>query len=272
MEISVICTIKNGEAMLEETVNSIINQTFEDWEFIIVDDGSTDATSKMLQDIAIKDNRIKVITTTGIGRARALNLAVSYAKGTYLANIDVDDPSHPMRLQIQYNACLNNPCYACLFAEALYLWEDEKAVWELLNLQSKDVFIEDVSEILYKYNPLNHSSFFIKQELLISVGNYDVARESLLDYELWLRILKLGYRIGNIKFQLASKRIHANQSFESRRRIRYLKAIRDLKIKSTKFSNKAVLYKILADFGFIYGLLPQMLRSKIKRTYKAIKE
>lgn len=271
MEISVICTIKNGEAMLEDTINSIIKQTFNDWEFIIVNDGSTDRTSAMLNTLANKDSRIKIIETSGIGRAKALNLAVQNAEGKYLANIDVDDPSHPMRLEIQYNAFLNHPSYACLFTESLFLWEDEKPDWELRRYTHKDITIEDVSEVLYKYNPLNHSSFFIEKKLLQSIGNYDETRKSLLDYELWLRLNRLGYRIGNISGQLSSKRIHGNQSFESKKRIQYLKAIRELKINNTKVLKYAVFYKTLADMGFIYGLLPQMFRSKIKKTYKSIK-
>lgn len=271
MEISVICTVKNGEAMLEETVKSIIDQTFTNWEFIIVNDGSTDHTSAMLNTLANKDSRIKIIETTGIGRAKALNLAIQSAAGKYLANIDIDDPSHPMRLEIQYNTFQNQPSYACLFTESLFLWEDEKPNWKHPDIGYKDLPIEDVSDVLYKYNPLNHSSFFIERKLLQSIGKYDDTRESLLDYELWLRINRLGYKIGNIKVQLSSKRIHGNQSFESKKRIRYLKAIRELKITNTKILKYAVFYKTLADMGFIYGLLPQMFRSKIKKTYKAIK-
>lgn len=270
MKVSVISTVKNGEDMLEDTVDSIINQTFIDWEFIIIDDGSTDRTSLILKDLSEKDPRIKIISTKGIGRAKALNLAIDNAKGIYIANVDVDDPSHPRRLEVQLNMLENNSFYSCLFSESVFLWENEIPVWENLDSYEHTV-IEEISEVLYKYNPLNHSSLFVPKELLIGIGKYDEARKSLLDYELWLRIIKHGHRIGNIKCKLASKRIHKNQSFESKKRVSYLNATRKLKIENAKTLKYPILYKLFANSNFFYGLLPSLIRAKIKKSYKFVK-
>lgn len=270
MKVSVISTVKNGEEMLQDTVNSIINQTFNDWEFLIVDDGSTDRTPLILKDLTLKDPRIKVIETKGVGRAKALNLAIENAEGTYIANVDVDDPSHPKRLEVQLRAIEDNLLYSCMFSESVFLWENEIPMWNESDFW-EDLRIEEISEVLYKYNPLNHSSLFISKELLISIGKYDEKRKSLLDYELWLRIHRAGYRIGKIKETLASKRIHKNQSFESKKRIRYLNATRKLKIENSFSLKHSTFYKILANINFFYGLLPSLIRSKIKKTYKFIK-
>ncbi|XBO89188.1 glycosyltransferase family A protein [Bacillus paranthracis] len=76
VEITVICSVKNGEKTIGTTIESIIKQSFKEWEFIIVDDGSTDNTSQIIESYVQKDSRIKLFVSGGIGRGRALNLAI----------------------------------------------------------------------------------------------------------------------------------------------------------------------------------------------------
>src|SRR5699024_5738845 len=99
--ISIICTVRNGEKTISKTIDSILEQSYENWEFIIVDDGSTDKTIDILNEYKIKDKRIRVVSTGIIGRGKALNKAVSKANGNYLCNIDADDLMHPEKLSIQ---------------------------------------------------------------------------------------------------------------------------------------------------------------------------
>src|SRR5690625_519263 len=100
-DISIICTVKNGEKTIKETLKSVIDQTLKNWEFIIVDDGSEDNTLNILKTIEKTDARFKIVKTSGIGRGKALNLALHYSKGKYVANIDADDLMHPQKLSIQ---------------------------------------------------------------------------------------------------------------------------------------------------------------------------
>ena len=99
-EVSVIMSVHNGERYLHSAIASILNQSFRDFEFIIVDDASTDSTSKIINQYA--DNRIRVICNkTNIGLTRSLNKALKTAEGKYIARMDCDDISFPRRLEKQ---------------------------------------------------------------------------------------------------------------------------------------------------------------------------
>jgi len=99
--VSVIMSVFNGEKFLSETIDSVLNQSFRDFEFVIVDDGSTDATADILSKYVLRDGRIRVLGDGNRGRAASLNLAISLANGKYVANTDADDVSMPGRLEEQ---------------------------------------------------------------------------------------------------------------------------------------------------------------------------
>ena len=96
--ISVITICYNAEKEIESTMISVLEQSFKDIEYIIVDDGSQDDTLAIATALAANDNRIKVISSHRIGRVAALNLAVTSATCEYIANLDIDDIAHPTRL------------------------------------------------------------------------------------------------------------------------------------------------------------------------------
>ena len=94
----------NGERHLREAVDSILNQTFPDFEFIILDDGSTDSTPEILQEYESKDARIKIIKLNHEGIVVALNRGVAEAKTDWIARMDCDDIAHPERIERQWTA------------------------------------------------------------------------------------------------------------------------------------------------------------------------
>ncbi|WP_367579610.1 glycosyltransferase family 2 protein [Shouchella clausii] len=267
--ISVISTVKNGEKYLMEMIDSIKNQSISFWELIVVDDGSEDNSLNILLDASNKDKRIKVIKTSGVGRGPALNMAIKEAKGNYIANIDVDDPSHPQRLEIQRSFLESNPELDCLFTNSLFVDGNEPIEWsfynidDILNSQAQIVTIDT----LYRLNPLNHSSFFVKKSDLNRLGNYNQNRKSLLDYSLWFNFLENGYKIAVLPYNLASKRIHQEQSFESKNRLRYLNDTRKLRLDHINKVQGLSKYKytFIANFMFLYGLFPQYIRRALKK-------
>src|ERR1035437_6913902 len=97
--ISVVTAVYNDEKYIKKSVESILNQTFTDFEYIIVDDGSTDETLNILNEIAKRDGRVTILTQKNSGPAAARNKAINSAKGTYIALQDSDDISSPKRLQ-----------------------------------------------------------------------------------------------------------------------------------------------------------------------------
>ena len=96
--VSVVMGVWNGDSFLRESVASILNQKFEKFEFIIVNDGSTDKTGEILEELQSEDSRIIVIEQEHLGLTTALNRAIALAQGDYVARQDVDDISHPERL------------------------------------------------------------------------------------------------------------------------------------------------------------------------------
>jgi glycosyltransferase EpsE len=108
-KVSVVTTVYNGEEYFDRAIPSILNEQFIDFEWVIVDDGSTDSTPRLLADVANKDSRVKVFYPGRLGRTKACNYAIEKAQGEYIANQDFDDVSYPGRLQIQSNFLDSHP-------------------------------------------------------------------------------------------------------------------------------------------------------------------
>lgn len=268
MKISVICTVKNGGSIIVPTIKSIISQSIANWEFIIIDDGSKDSTAVILRYFSKIEPRIKVITTTGIGRAQALNLAIQNAQGEYIANIDADDPSHPKRLEAQLKVMEERQEIACLVSDTLLINGNRNPLWPIEKVEDGALNVKVIdNETLMKRNPINHSSLFIRKTVLQKLGGYNEKRQSLLDYDLWLRLIGSDEKIYRLKNVLAAKRIHSKQSFERKNRMKYLLDTRNLKTYYIQKYNFSAKYKALAELSVVYGLLPQFLRYYLKKLY-----
>lgn len=263
MLVSVICTVKNGEQFIAETVESIQRQTFSEWEMIIVNDGSTDDTAQILEKLSMEDTRLRILETTGIGRGRALNVAIEQASGIYIANIDADDPAHPERIERQVDLLEKRKDIACLVSQSVMLQGKSVVEWSTIG----DASLTPITAVtLFKRNPINHSSLFIRKSTLQKIGGYDEARELLFDYELWLRLVTRGHLIYETSERLASKRLHDGQSYEKHKRLRYLLATRKLKRSFIGQTSPRFKYYLLANVSVLYGLLPQTLRYHIKKS------
>ena len=125
-EITVIVPVYKAEAYLEECIDSILSQTFSDFEVILVDDGSPDHSGRICDDYAARENRISVIHQQNQGQAAARNHALSQASGKWLCFVDSDDLIHPQMLQLLHDAALaeNAPISMCEMLEAIDLPED----------------------------------------------------------------------------------------------------------------------------------------------------
>jgi teichuronic acid biosynthesis glycosyltransferase TuaG len=259
--ISIICTVKNGENTILNTINSVINQTYKKWEFIIVDDGSTDNTINIIK--KIKDERIRVIPTEGIGRAKALNLAIDNSSGKYICNIDADDLMHPEKTDLEYRIMKENPDLFLVSTETQLIYNSELPVWE--KSPSMETCIKEVNDSILIRNPINHSSIMMVKGVVQELGGYDINLKSQLDYDLWLRSFMANKKLCIISQKLTAKRIHSNQSFENKRRLVYLynnaKLLMKYNLKYKKKKYRIVIPPIL----FLFGLLPFKARRMLKK-------
>lgn len=208
-KITVITTVRNGEKYILETLESVKNQIFNHFEHIIIDDGSSDSTIKIIQDFKGKypNYDLQLFQPGKLGRGKALNYAVSKANGEYIAIIDADDLWHPLKLEIQVNVMDSEGIDLLATKSNIFTCVNEIAFGKLTKGQVRYFSIKD----LLKSNKLSHSSVLIKKELCL----YDDSRNSQFDYELWLRLAWKNKKIAEVTNVLNYHRIHMNQSFEN---------------------------------------------------------
>lgn len=195
--ISVILPVYFGERYLRESINSILTQTFTDFEFIIFDDGSTDGSRKILE--SYDDPRIHLIFQENAGLPETLNRAIALCKGRYIARQDHDDISLPMRLQKQFEYLeANSGC--AMIGTGADIWSEEKVS------NRHHAHPSDCSTLRFELlfnNPFVHSSLMFRSQVFRELGLYstDPARQPPEDYELISRIARR-YPIANLKERL----------------------------------------------------------------------
>lgn len=189
-KISVIMSVYNSDSFVGSSIQSILDQTFNDFEFLIYNDGSTDKTLELLTSFSDSDKRITIISSRqNIGLTKSLNKLVQLSKGSILARQDADDISFPDRLKIQYDKLISNNL------DAVY----SRAVRENNKSKIPGISYYLPKKILIKYkNPYIHGTLLIKKEVLKAVGCYDEKFYYSQDYKLAYDLQIQKYRIGNI--------------------------------------------------------------------------
>ena len=192
-KISVVMPVHNGQKHIEAAIKSVLTQTYQNFEFIIIDDASTDQTLETLRNL--NDPRIRLYRNrANLGLTKSLNRGVGYAKGTYIARMDADDISLPHRFDIQVTFLENNPDHA-LVGSSYYKIDDVGQIVTLVEV------LTDSSAIrkgLKKQNWFGHGSVMMRKRAFIDVGGYDENFEFSQDYDLWIRLGEK-YKLGNIE-------------------------------------------------------------------------
>lgn len=188
IKISVIMSVFNGERYLRESVRSILDQSFKNFEFIIVNDGSIDKSGEILSDLAAGDSRIKIITNvTNIGLTKSLNKAINIAGGEYIARQDSDDISLLQRLEKQVVFLEGHPEIKILGTCGYAVNNDRK----ILRKENLPLSSKKIKKSVIKRNPFIHTSVMIKKEIIDKIGGYNEDFKVIQDYELWFRILRI---------------------------------------------------------------------------------
>jgi glycosyltransferase involved in cell wall biosynthesis len=261
VRVSVICTARDAEGTLARTVQSVLEQDMAEWEMIIVDDGSTDRTLEIARAFAARDGRIRIVATPGIGRGRALNLAVAHARANLIANIDADDESHPVRLRLQLQAAQQHPEFGVICSKHVLVTDHVDPVWpEHIEATVRPV---DVTHRLTRRNPVVHSSALLRKDALLSAGGYSADRRDQFDYELWVRLAERGCRIGRIEAPLVAKRQHDAQFFDNSPRLAYALASAQIQVRATRSLGGGVPAFALIPLRVLWLLLPRRLRLRL---------
>jgi glycosyltransferase involved in cell wall biosynthesis len=208
--VSVVMSVYNEEQYVGEAIDSILCQTFQDFEFVIVDDGSVDRTPAVLK--GFDDPRLKVHHQANQGQSAALNQGIRLSTGGYIARMDGDDISLPGRLEKEVSLLESHPEIGLVGTWCIKV--DTKTGHE--RVQSLPEDDSAIRRFMIVDNPFIHSSVMIRKDVLDRVGLY---KEGLIwqDYELWVRIAG-HHRMANIPEPLVIRRKHPeNITFTSRK-------------------------------------------------------
>jgi len=186
--VSVLLPVRNGAEHLEAALASVRAQTLREWELVVVDDGSTDATPELLARAAASDARIRVFRQDASGLAVALQRAVAEAGAPSLARHDADDLSLPHRLAHQLAALDADPDVVVVGGSFAVL--DEMGV--VVRTEPGLVDADDVRRELFVRNPFAHGSVMVQRAALEAVGGYVDDHPAAEDYDLWRRLATVG--------------------------------------------------------------------------------
>lgn len=261
--VSVIMSVYNGEDTLRQAVESILSQTFADFELIICDDASIDGTWALLKDLAARDGRIRLLRNAVNRKAGAArNRCLHSARGRYIALMDSDDWSTPERLERQKSFLDDHPEYGFVGARGRYFHSHPgdmaRDYWFVARPRPEDFLMT---------LPFMHPTLMFRAEALRSVGGYTdggwVNRSE--DYEMLMRLYAAGIRGVNLNEVLYYFRL--DEGTYRRRKYRY--RVNEALVKWRGFSAMGLMPRGIpcAVKPLLVGLIPQRLLEKLKKGY-----
>lgn len=212
--VSVIMPVYNGAKYIDEAIESILHQTFSAFEFIIIDDGSTDDTVQHIK--RFNDPRILLLKNEyNMGITRSLNRGLEAAKGEYICRMDADDISLPMRIEKQVEFLKTHATIAVVGGRSVLI----DSTGHVIGYEG--VARKKIGLSKFVHNPFIHGSVMIRKSILETVGYYDVSAIHNEDYNLWLRLLSRfqGCVLDEI---LLKRRLHA-ESITSTKEVELVK-------------------------------------------------
>ncbi len=205
-KLSVVMPVYNAEKYLKQSIESILNQTYKEFEFIIIDDGSTDNSLNILKKYAEVDERIKIITRENKGLVHTLNEGIRKSEGKYVARMDADDICNPKRFEKEMEFLIENEEYGVV-ASFVSIFGNAYSSEENLKLEVKhnnENF--ELLDLLCGISYICHPSVIVKKELFDLYGYYKAEYKYSEDLELWTRFMINGVKIKNLPCKLINYR------------------------------------------------------------------
>jgi glycosyltransferase involved in cell wall biosynthesis len=195
----------NGQTTLMAAIESIVTQTYQNFELIVIDDGSQDRSLEVIKLFA--DERIRVFTQANMGLAKTLNVGIYNSNGDFIARQDQDDISMPTRIEKQVKRFIQNMDLVLLGTRGHSINDEGKVVGKI-NMPSRNL---DLQYITNFYNPFIHTSIMMRSIVLKQIGGYteEVEKQPPEDYELWGRLKRMG-QIENLNESLVRYRVSKN--------------------------------------------------------------
>ena len=177
----------NAEEYIATAIESVLSQTYTEFELLIINDGSTDETEKIIR--SFDDARIRLINQPKQGIAAALNLGLLNANAGLVARFDADDICVHERLMVQYNFLMNHPEYIIVGTDADYIDMNGDYVFTCRMPAHTN---EEIQELTVNRCPFIHSAVMFRKEAIMSIGGYDTNALAFEDHLLWSKVIKMG--------------------------------------------------------------------------------
>ena len=259
MKVSVLMAVNKDDGFLNEAIQSIISQSYSNFEFVIVANNCTDSLWSAINAWAEKDCRIKPFRIKIGGLAFALNYGIEQAHGDYILRMDADDIAMPDLLEKKIAFLQANPEIDVLGSQSVFINKRSDIVESILPTKNPKEHIDIVEKFTYK-NTIQHPSVFFKKQAVISAGGY-IFGYYAEDWDLWIRLWLNGAKFHNLSDVLIKYRLHGNQmtaqSFNSKSSSE-ISGMLWLHYKKTK--NKKFLFGILVQTRFFYWLIHSTYR------------
>ena len=245
--ITIITPLYNSENYIEDCITSVINQTYQNWEMLIVDDSSTDRSRSILQKKSLSDKRIKhILLDTNVGAAQARNLAIDKSTGSYIAFLDSDDTWMPEKLDIQLQYMKDNN-YDFTFTSYNVISENG------LSVISKIIVPRKIT-----YNEYLKNTIIGCLTVMINKSKYDLIRMPLLrsshDMALWLDLLRHGKDAYGINICLSNYRLVKTSNTSNK-----LRAIYDVWQVYRDYEGLSFFYSLYNWFFYIFNAINKRL-------------
>tara|TARA_R110002126_G_scaffold181187_2_gene329916 strand:- start:4353 stop:5177 length:825 start_codon:yes stop_codon:yes gene_type:complete len=258
--VSVIMAVYNADIYLEESIKSILNQSFADFEFLIVDDCSKDDSPNTLKAFSLIDSRIKVYTNKeNLGLTKNLNKLIQISKGEYIARMDADDVSLPERFkeQVEYFESHSDIDIIGTFSRNI----SNSGV--VIGHRKVPVTHSEILKLLPKLNPMSHPTVMFKASSIRQVGGYDERYRTSQDFHLWFKAIGNGLKINNIPKVLFEYRM--NDSYVSRKSFKYRLNEFKIKLDGYKLINHPWYKYHQALISLVLAIIPPFLFSQLKK-------
>ncbi len=244
-EVSILMGIYNCADTLAEAIESILNQTYQNWELILCDDGSTDDTPQVAERYRSEypEKIVLLKNEKNLGLNMTLNRCLEHASGRYIARMDGDDISCPNRLEEEAEFLDSHKEYAVVSCPMVYF--DDAGEWQM----GKSLCEEPEPRMLVRGTIHCHAPCMIRREVIQAVGGYSVDKKLMRveDWHLWIKVYAAGYRGHNLQNPLY--RMRDDQNAVHRRKFRY-------RLNEAYVSTVAVRMFGLPVWQYIYALRP----------------
>jgi glycosyltransferase involved in cell wall biosynthesis len=267
-KVSVITTVYNGERHFDRAVPSILAQSMSDFEWVIVDDGSTDRTPELLAALEARDARVKVHSPGRLGYARALNYAIEQACGTYIANQDFDDRSYPDRLRLQAAFLDAHPEVGVVGSRYLLIDQTRNERYERIPPEQHDQILRAMASRI----PFAHTLVMFRKEAWRQARGYPLI-ESLVDFRLWIEFGRLGWRFANLPDLLGEHFVHAQSYFLSNLKYQARqRSLAKLQLLAIRTFGLPLWMSIFPAGRYVYWAMPDSMKRAARRLLAGSRE